>query len=138
MPHTIAKFICNCDTYTRIKPTRLAPYGLLKTLEVPFQPWSSVSLDRKTGLPLSNGFDALLVVVDCLSKMTHYIPTTTDVTSNGIARLFFDNIFRLHGILDSVVSDRSTQFTSDFTHALANLVGTQQKLSTCFYPQTDG
>ena len=70
--------------------------------------------------------------------MAHYIPTTTDVTSKGIARLFFDNIFRLHGIPDSVVSDCSTQFTSDFTRALANLVGTQQKLSTSFHPQTDG
>ncbi len=138
MRHTIAKFIRNCDTCTRIKPARHAPYGLLKTLEVPFQCWSSVSLNLITGLPLSNRFDDLLVVVDRLSKMAHYIPTTTDVTSKGIARLFFDNIFRLHGIPDSVVSDRGTQFTSDFTRALANLVGTQHKLSTSFHPQTDG
>ena len=138
MRHTIAKFIRNCDTCSRIKPARHALYGLLKALEVPFQHWSSVSLDLITGLPLSNGFDGLLVVVDRLSKMAHYIPTTTDITSKGIARLFFDNIFKLHGIPDSVVSDRGTPFTSEFTHALSNLVGTEQRLSTSFHPQTDG
>ena len=111
MRHTIAKFIRNYDTCSHIKLARHAPYGLLKALEVPFQRWSSVSLDLITGLPLSNRFDALLVVVDRLSKMAHYIPTTMDVTSKGIARLFFDNIFKLHGIPDSVVSDQGTQFT---------------------------
>ena len=138
MRHTIAKFICNCDTCTHIKVVHHAPYGLLKTLEVPFQHWSFVSLDLITGLLLSNRLDAFLVVVYCLSKMTHYIPTTTDITSKGIVRLFFDNIFRLHGIPYSIISDRGTQFTPDFTHALANLVRTQQKLSAIFHPQIAG
>ena len=77
------------------------------------------------------------MVVDCLSKMAYYIPTTMDVTSKEIARLFFDNIFKLYSISDSVVSDRGTQFTSEFTRALSNLVGTEQRLSTSFHPQTD-
>ena len=92
----------------RIKPTQYAPYGLLKPLEVPIRWWSSISLDLITGLPPSNGHDALLVVVDRLSKMSHYIPTSTDVNSKGIDRLYFDHIFRLHGISNSVVSDRGT------------------------------
>src|SRR5258705_8214543 len=138
MRQTVAKYIRNCDTCAHTKPVRHAPYSLLKTLQVPFQRWSSVSLDFITGLPMSNGFDALLVVVDRLSKMAHYIPTTSDVNSKQLAKLFFDNIFRLHGIPDSIVSDRGTQFTSDFTRALAALVGIHQKLSTSFHPQTDG
>ena len=138
MRQTVAKYIRNCDTCARTKPVRHAPYGLLKTLEVLFRRWSSVSLDFITRLPMSNGFDALLVVVDRLSKMAHYIPTTSDVNSKQLAKLFFDNIFRLHGIPDSIVSDRGTQFTSDFTRALAALVGIHQKLSTSFHPQTDG
>ena len=64
---------------------------------------------------MSTGFNALLVVVDCLSKAAHYIKTTTDINSKQIARLFFDNIFRLHGIPDLVVSDQGTQFISEFT-----------------------
>ena len=57
---------------------------------------------------MSNGFNALLVVVDRLSKAAHYIKTTADVNSKQIAQLFFDNIFRLHGIPDSIGSDRGT------------------------------
>jgi len=138
MRHTIARYVRNCDTCARIKPARHAPYGLLKPLKVPWRRWSSVSLDLITGLPLSQGFDALLVVVECLSKMAHYIPTTTTVDSKGIAKLFFDNVFRLHGIPDSVVSDRGTQFVSEFIRALTSLIGIKQKVSTAFHPQTDG
>ena len=134
MHQTIAQFIRNYDTYARIKPTRHAPYGLLKTLEVPVRWWSSVSLDLITGLPMSNGFNALLVVVDHLSKVAHYIKTTSDINSKQIAKLFFDNIFRLHGIPDSVISDHGTQFVSQFIQALAELVGIQQKISTSFHP----
>jgi len=125
---TIACYIWNCDTCACIKPVRHAPYGLLKPLQVPFRKWSSVSLDLVTSLPKSNGYDALLVVVDCLSKMPHYIPTTMDVNSKQVTRLFFDNIFYLHGIPDSIVSDHVTQFASEFTLALTNLVGIQQKI----------
>jgi len=138
MRRTIAQYIRNCDTCARIKPIRHAPYGLLKPLQVPFRKWSSISLDLITGLPTSNGFDALLVVVDRLSKMAHYIPTTTDINSKRIARLFLDNIFKLQGLPDSIVSDRGTQFVSTFTRSLTDLLGIQQKVSTAFYLQTDG
>ena len=138
MHHTIARYIRNCETCTRMKPAQHAPYGLLKPLEVPITWWSSFSLDLITGLPPSNGHDALLVVVDRLSKMSHYIPTSTDVNSKGIARLYFDHIFRLHGIPDSVISDRGTQFISEFTRALCALTETKQNLSTSFHLQTDG
>jgi len=100
MRQTIACYIWNYDTCAQIKPVRHAPYELLKLLQVPFRKWSSVSLNLVTGLPKSNGYDALLVVVDHLSKMAHYVPTTTDANSKQVARLFFDNIFHLHGIPD--------------------------------------
>ena len=72
---------------------------------------------------MSNRFNALLVVVDHLSKTAHYNKTTADINSKQIAQLFFDNIFRLHGIPNSVVSNRGTQFISEFTRALAELIG---------------
>ena len=95
-------------------------------------------MDFIVGLPESNGFNSILVVVDRLSKMAHYIPTTEEVTSEQVARLFFDKIFKHHGIPDSLVSDRGTQFTSRFSKALCALIGIDQKLSTSFHPQTDG
>jgi len=108
MRQTIARYILNCNTCARIKPVRYALYGLLKPLQVPFRKWSTVSLDLVTGLPKSNSYNALLVVVDRLSTIAHYIPTTMDVNSKEVAKLFFDNIFRLYGIPDSIVSDRGT------------------------------
>jgi len=69
--------------------------------------------------------------------MAHYVPTTMDVNSKHVARLFLDNIFHSHGIPDSIVSDHGTQFALEFTRALTNLVGIQQKISTTFHPQTD-
>lgn len=114
------------------------PYGLLKPLQVLFRKWSSISPDLVTGLLVSNGYDALLVVVDRLSKIAYYIPITTEVNSKGIARLFLNNIFHLHGLPDSIISGCGTQFGSLFTRALSDLLGIQQKVSTAFHSQTDG
>ena len=96
-------------------------------------------MDFITGLPISRPqqHDAILVIVDRLTKMAHYIPTHESVTSDGTARRYFDNIFRLHGLPDSLVSDRGIQFTSGFSRALCKLVDITQNLSTSFYPQTD-
>ena len=73
--------------------------------------------------PNSNtrGFNAILVVVDRLTKMAHYIPTQEDTNSEQVARLYFDNIFRLHGLPDSIISDRGTQFTSVFSRTYGGL-----------------
>ena len=97
-------------------------------------------MDCITGLTKSGPqqHDAILVIVDRLMKMAHYIPTHETVTSEGAARLYFDNIFRLHGPLDSIASDRGTQFTSSFSSSPFKLVGITQNLSTSFHPQTDG
>ena len=139
MRKTIARYLANCDTYARIKPVRHAPYGLFKPMQVPVTQWSSVSMYLITGLPKSGPQqdDAILVIVDRLTKMAHYIPTHESVTSEGTARLYFDNIFRLHGLPYYLVSDRGTQFTAGCSRALCKLVGITQNLSTSFHPQTD-
>ena len=140
MRKTIPRYLANCDTCSRIKPVRHAPYALLKHMQVPVTRWSSVSIDFITGLPKSGPqqHDAILVIVDHLTKMAHYIPTHESVTSEGTACLYFDNIFRLHGLPDSLVSDCGTQFTPGFSRTLCKLVGIMQNLCTSFHPQTDG
>ena len=70
--------------------------------------------------------------------MTHYIPTHEMVTSEQVARLHLDNIFRLHGLPDSIISDRGTQFISVFACNLCKLGLINQNLSSSFHPQTDG
>ena len=118
MCKTIVRYLANCDTCARIKPVRHAPSGLLKPLQVPVVRWSSVSMDFITALPESKppgfedpgtsgsnirGFNAILVVVDPLTKMAHYIPTREYTNSEQVARMYFDNIFWLHGLPDSII-----------------------------------
>src|SRR5467141_5050150 len=78
-----------------------------------------------------------MVVVDCLSKQAHVIPTTSDVTAAGVARLFRDHIWKLHGLPEEVISDQGTQFISNFTQSLTQLLGIQVAASTAYHPQMD-
>jgi hypothetical protein len=79
-----------------------------------------------------------VVFVDKLSKMVHLAPTTVDVDASTTARIFFDYVFRLHGMPETIISDRDPRFTSAFWKSLFQLVGTQLAMSTAFHPQTDG
>ena len=135
---TIARYIRNCETCQRIKPVRHAPYGYLKPLEVPQRRWESISLDLITGLPSSNSFDAVLVVVDRLTKMAHFVPCNSNLNSQKFAHLYRDSIFRLHGLPDSIVSDRGSIFTSTYIRELSKILSVRAHLSTAFHPQTDG
>ena len=138
MRKDIAQFIRNCETCQRIKPVRHAPYGFLKPIQVPQKRWDSLSMDFITGLPVSDSQDCLFVVVDRLSKMAHFIACKSTLDALGFARLFFDHVFKYHGLPSNIISDRGSLFTSRFSQSLASLVNVSQNLSTAFHPQTDG
>src|SRR5882724_2821299 len=79
-----------------------------------------------------------MVVVDCLSKCTHAVLTTSDVTALGIAQLFRDHVWKLHGLPEEVISDQGTQFVLNFTCSLSQLLKIRIVASTAYHPQTDG
>ena len=87
--------------------------------------------------PLSKGYDYLLVIIDCFTSQVHLIPMTTCVTAREVAWLFFIEIMRLHGVPESIVSDRDMKFTSIFWKELHWLMGTKLLMLTAFHPQTD-
>jgi len=89
-------------------------------------------------LPVVAGKDAILVVCDQLSKMTHFVATTEGTSAEELARLFRDNVWKLHGLPESVISDRGPQFAAELTKELNRMLGIETKLSTVFHPQTDG
>src|SRR5258708_3363689 len=89
-------------------------------------------------LPDSKGYNAVLVVVDHLSKQIHTIPTVTSLDSAGVARLFMEHIWHHHGLLEEVISDCGPAFISNFSHELAALLGVKLTPSTSYHPQTDG
>src|SRR5467141_5346123 len=79
-----------------------------------------------------------MVVVDRLSKRTHVIPTTSDVTAARVAKLFRDHVCKLHGLPEEVISDRGMQFISNFTRSLSQLLGIRVAASMAYHPQMDG
>ena len=105
---------------------------------IPEKVWTHISADFITKLPLAQGYDAILVVVDRLTKMAHFVPTTERTSAEGLARLFRDNIWKLHGLPDSIISDRGPQFAAGIMKELNRMLGIKTKLSTAFHPQTDG
>ena len=90
-------------------------------------------VDFITKLLLVAGKDAILVVCDRLSKMMHFVATTEGISAEGLARLFRDNIWKLHGLPESVVLDRELQFAAELTKGLNRMLGIKTKLSTDFH-----
>ncbi len=135
----VKTYVNTCDVCQRSKASTTRIAGLLQPLEIPEKKWECVSLDFITGLtPTKQGHDAILVCVDKLSKMAHFIATVTTVTAEETSRLFIDFVYKHHGLPRKLISDRDTRFTSRFWVALCNVLGTKQAMSTAFHPQTDG
>ena len=134
----VERYIRNCHTCQRSKPTRHAPFGILRPLPIPERPWQDISMDFVTGLPWSNGCDAIWVVVDRLTKERHLIACRTDIDAKELSSLFITHIFRLHGLPLTIISDRGPQFAALFWKNLCRRLGIEPRLSTAFHPQTDG
>ncbi len=138
MDKWIRDFVQTCHACARNKAKRHAPYGFLKSLEAPTRPWDDITMDHIVGLPESEGCNAILVVVDRLSKMSKYIPTTETATASDLAQLFIRHVFRHHGLPKSIVSDRGATFTSAWWREFLKFLGVEAKFSTSYHPQTDG
>jgi len=134
----IQRYVDHCDTCHRIKPIRHAPFGRLKPLELPHRPWDTISMDFITALPISNGKDALWVVIDSLTKMGHFVACQGTMNPEDLADHFLQQVIRPHGLPSSMVSDRGSLFTSDFWKRVTETLGISRNLSTAFQPQTDG
>ena len=134
----VGKYVEGCDLCQWMKNRMEEPAGKLKLSEVPQKMWTHLTVDFITKLPVVAGKDVILVVCNRLSKMTHFVVTTEGTMAEGLARLFRDNVWKLHGLPESVVSDRGPQFAVELTKELNRMLGIKTKLSTAFHPQTDG
>jgi len=101
---------------------------------IPEKPWTHISADFITKLPLAQGYDSILVVVDRLTKMVYFIPTTEKTSAEGLARLFRDNVWKLHSLPESTILDRGPQFAAGLMRELNKMLGIKSKLSTVFHP----
>src|SRR5579875_774520 len=131
-------YISSCTVCGRNKPRRHRPYGLLKPLPVPIRPWDSISMDFIEELPMSNGYNSILVIVDRSSKQGIFIPTHTTITSEQLAELFVIHVFSKHGVPNHVTSDHGSEFVSAFFQALGQALSMELHYTSGYHPEADG
>ena len=131
----VGRYVEGCNLCQRMKNRMEELAEKLKLSEVPEKPWSHLMVDFIMKLPVVEGKNAILVECDWLSKMTHFVATTEGTLAEGLARLFWDNVWKLHGLPKSVVSDRGPQFAAELTKELNRMLGIETRLSTAFHPQ---
>ena len=137
--HSVRDYVRSCVSCAQNKANQRTAADLLHPLPIPARRWETISLDFVGPLPKTKwGHDFLLVVVDKFSKLVHLIACTQEVTAADVAQLVYDQVVRLHGFPESIISDRDSRFTSHFWRALWKLSGTELAMSTSYHPQTDG
>lgn len=134
----VGRWIRECSTCQQVKGENIKSPGLLQPLKIPHEPWRDIAMDFITGLPKSRGYEVIWVVVDRFSRYSHFIALQHPITAKGLAVVFLEQVYKLHGLPETIVSDRDSLFVSEFWQTLFKLSGTRFHLSTTYHPQSDG
>lgn len=140
----VTTYVRSCDLCQRTKAPRHKPYGELLPLAPPRRPWLGIAMDFIVKLPPATAtagdreYDSIWVIADRFSRAVHFVPCSESMNADELAHLFIIHIVRLHGLPDSIVTDRGSLFTSEYWRRTLDLLGIESRLSTAFHPQTDG
>jgi hypothetical protein len=134
MKAAVEDFVKQCSVCQHAKHSNTHPAGLLQPLPIPTGAWRDITMDFVMGLPKSEGFEVILVVVDRFTKYAHFMPMRHPFSAPGVARVFVDNIVKLHGMPHSITSDRDYIFTSNFWKKLFATLGTKLQFTTAYHP----
>ena len=138
MKADIIEYCRTCDVCQKTKTPNFTKFGFLIPNPIPARPYQSISMDFIVNLPWSNGYNAIFVVVDRLSKQGSFIPCTTGLSAEEFAELFVRHIVCRFGLPDSIITDRDPRWTSDFWRGIAYFLKTKMSLSSAHHPQHDG
>lgn len=137
--HTkILSYISSCAQCQQIKVDHRRPSGELMPLSIPDRPWSKIWVDFIVKLPLSHGFDSVMVVVNHFTKATHFIPALESWNASKLARQSLSLVFKLNGLLDQIVSYWGATFVSHFWTSIMPHLPILPAPSMNFHPETDG
>ena len=139
----VESYVQGCNICLASKAVRHKPYGDMQSLPIPTYQWKDLSIDFVTGLPLSadwkgDSYDSILVIVDRLTKMVYYEPVKVTIDALGLAKVILNVVVCYHGLPNSIVTNVSSLFTSNFWSLLYYFLSIKQKLLIAFHPQTDG
>ena len=133
----VKKYVQGCAKCQQNKVQHQKKAGKLHPLEIPEGPWQDIRINMIGPLPRSNEMDAILVIVDRFTKIIRLKAMTTNLSSEVVAKIYRNEIWKIHGIPKTILSDRGPQFASKFMEDLTRVLGTKRKLSTAYHPQTD-
>ncbi|SJL00116.1 uncharacterized protein ARMOST_03428 [Armillaria ostoyae] len=134
----VKTYIKGCETCARTKANTQAKHAPLHPNEIPSEPWTHISINIVTGLPFSNGYDAILVIINCFSKVIIPIACNSELSSEGWAKILRDEVYAKYSMPTTVISDCGPQFVSKFLKDLYTMLQIKGNVSTTFHPQTDG
>ena len=140
MKKEIAQTVQTCINCQQVKTEHQKPSELLQPLEIPKWKWKrkNITMNFVSRLPRSKKVcDAIWVIVDRLTKSAHFLPINMKYSLEKLAKLYLDEIVRLHGVSISIVSDRDPRFVSRFWKQMQRVLGTKLSLSTTYHPQID-
>ena len=123
--------------YQQNKVQHQKKLGELHPLNIPQGPWQEISIDVIGPLPKSNRMDVIVVIVDKFTKMIRLKATMTNISLEGITKIYQDEIWKLYGIPRKILSDREPQFMLKFMEELTKALGITRQLSTAYHPQTN-
>ena len=127
-----------CHTCAQNKVRNKKPGGLLQPLPIPKGPWLWTQSNFITNLPPSQGYTAIYVIADCLTKMAHFIPCHSTCTSEQLAELHICHVWPLHGLPLRHNTDQGPQFTAPYMQNLHKNLGIDQWFSMAYHPETQG
>jgi len=137
MKSLVQQFVHACQICQQAKTDRARYPGMLQPLPIPDSAWQIVSLDFVEGLPRSGQYNSILVVVDKYSKFAHFVPLRHPFTALSVAKAYLDNVYKLHGLPMSLISNCDRVFTSKLWQELFSLAGVSLRMSSSYHPQTD-
>ncbi|KAE8705397.1 cytochrome P450 78A7-like [Hibiscus syriacus] len=138
MGNDVEAYVKTCLVCQQDKIEQKKPAGLLQPLPIPERPWESLSMDCIVGLPVTDGFSSIMVVIDRFYKYGTFIPASKVCPAEEAARLFLKHVVKYWGVPKTIISDRDTRFTGRFWKELFKLMGSSLNFSTSVHPQTDG